>query len=911
MECIPPGLAVDTLTWCEGIDQGAFTAAKSAKCILGSLTELDFARRCCTREQHQKRFCGGFDCRFYNTYPCCDGTTSLLFPLGINESTWSGSALAVACAIFLAWMFVGVAHAADAFMQAVELITTEEREVFSKKTHKLENVRVWNATLANISLMAIGSSAPEILLSIMELFSNDYFSGELGPFTIIGSASFNLFVISAICILAIPEDEVRRIHEVPVYITTSIFSIAAYMWIVITLVYISPDVVEKWEALLTIAFFFIFLMTSYMADIGLLSRFFRFCIRRKSAQVLSDTPDEILASKIEDSATVVPGQQDKHNKSAELKDKYGNNISRETFDKMQKWVHKYSEVKKSRAYYRSSIRMKSKSNVASTIHQMSPITGIVIDEDEVLGKSEDTDAYQAEIVEFETPHYPVLESEGNVVIQVHRSGDCQSVLKVRYRTEDGSAKAGDDYVAVSGELVFNHRQSMKTLIVPIIDDDEHEPEEEFHVVLFDARSTVKCQIGEVCKTTVTIIDDDEPGVLHFEIPANSGDEDVPFIEEIVPMVHRNGEVLTSAGTVRTKPNSVALVEVRRIKGNTAKVSCSWSCFCGSASPGIHYLQTEGRLEFQAKEVTKFISIPIMDVEEDVYFNVICSDPRGGVAFHDKNESIMCQVYISAPPCNELSPRLSPKWNEAEKAHMSWEMQLAVSVKEQLWEAIYVNGSREEQAGASVFDWFLHVISLPWKFILAAFSPPAKMGGGWCRFVMSLIFIAAQTAVINDSAKLLGCFLGIRDADTAITLLALGTSLPDTFASVIAAQDEPTADAAIGNINGSNAVNVFLGLGISWTIGSFYWDYEGANEVWKSRYFDLEAKQGFAQYPNDSLVYSVSAFTFGAVITISLLRYRRFKYGGELGGPYWSRRISAALCVLLWLFYIVFSSLMRS
>ena len=41
----------------------------------------------------------------------------------------------------------------------------------------------------------------------------------------------------------------------------------------------------------------------------------------------------------------------------------------------------------------------------------------------------------------------------------------------------------------------------------------------------------------------------------------------------------------------------------------------------------------------------------------------------------------------------------------------------------------------------------------------------------------------------------------------------------------AIQDE-TADASVGNVTGSNAVNVFLGIGIAWTIAAFYWYLEG-------------------------------------------------------------------------------------
>ena len=68
----------------------------------------------------------------------------------------------------------------------------------------------------------------------------------------------------------------------------------------------------------------------------------------------------------------------------------------------------------------------------------------------------------------------------------------------------------------------------------------------------------------------------------------------------------------------------------------------------------------------------------------------------------------------------------------------------------------------------------------------------------------------------------GCVCGIKDSVTAITFVALGTSLPDTFASMTAAKNSDTADAAIGNVTGSNSVNVFLGLGIPWTFGAFHW-----------------------------------------------------------------------------------------
>lgn len=49
--------------------------------------------------------------------------------------------------------------------------------------------------------------------------------------------------------------------------------------------------------------------------------------------------------------------------------------------------------------------------------------------------------------------------------------------------------------------------------------------------------------------------------------------------------------------------------------------------------------------------------------------------------------------------------------------------------------------------------------------------------------------------------LIGCVIGMPTSVTGITIIALGTSLPDTFASRTAAQQDEYADAAIGNVTG--------------------------------------------------------------------------------------------------------------
>lgn len=139
---------------------------------------------------------------------------------------------------------------------------------------------------------------------------------------------------------------------------------------------------------------------------------------------------------------------------------------------------------------------------------------------------------------------------------------------------------------------------------------------------------------------------------------------------------------------------------------------------------------------------------------------------------------------------------------------------------------------------------------------------------------------------------MGCVMGILPGVTAITFVAIGTSIPDTFASKIAAQQERYADEAVGNVTGSNSVNVFLGLGLPWIIATIYADATDTPYI----------------QPPGGLTQSILLFLVVSLIGISILVLRRFMYKGELGGPLVGRIVSCALFIFLWFVYITISTL---
>lgn len=187
------------------------------------------------------------------------------------------AARAVVYLAALCYLFLGVSIIADRFMAAIEVITSKEKEVVVKMRNgekTVVSVRIWNETVSNLTLMALGSSAPEILLSCIEIVGKEFKSGELGPGTIVGSAAFNLFVIIGYCVMVIPDGQLRRIKHLSVFFITASWSIFAYLWLYLIISVISPGEVEVWEGIITFAYFPLTVITAYIADTKIFLRRF-------------------------------------------------------------------------------------------------------------------------------------------------------------------------------------------------------------------------------------------------------------------------------------------------------------------------------------------------------------------------------------------------------------------------------------------------------------------------------------------------------------------------------------------------------------------------------------------------------------------------------------------------------------
>lgn len=889
------------------------------------------------------------------------------------------AAMSVAYVVSLLYSFLGISIIADVFMASIDVIASSTKIVQTrdKETGQMKQtqVMIWNVTVANLTLMALGTSAPEILLSLIEILSESFYEGKLGPGAIVGSAAFNLMVITAVCMMAIPPPNIetgetgfRKVSMIQVFLTTTFYSIFAYAWLLVILVVSSPDKVDIWEAAVTFALYPIMVITSWCVD--------------KREESMKKTKYSGLLSKSKLSTSEVENL---------LSNDHVRDLSVEEATALTEF-RQFQHSRKSQVYFR-------REGVALMAGKRSQIPN-------APEKPQHSSSEKHNTIGFDSESYMFLEDAGDATAVVRRTGDLSQEVVVEYTLHSGqhgfSASLGDDIgiqrygvpssaasssssestpllqeekkdtlemvplqtrypmtktskaksvntvddvfvmmgvnlmiilmtmprnapassrlfmtfmglVALAGgykrygsnfvpklkkrfkqrqlakvqdksmqgasreihgRLVFKPMEREKIIAIPIYDDDEFEHDELFDIQLSAPSPPNITRLG-IARTSIRVVDDDvgfSPGIVEM-------------------MMTRTGEVQYIVA------ESIGHVSIKVVRRDGARGECSvdYETVAGTATADRDFIYKKGTLTFKHGQTSRFIEVDILDdqrFEKKEKFQVILSNPQA-CSLGDlvcANVSITDDDYMHA-----LSDKIASQLNlNVDK----WET-YANQWSDQFSEACEVPEGCAAQ--------FMHLLSIPLKFAFA-FCPPPRMLGGWPCYFASFTMIGIMTVVVADLASLFGCSVGLKDEVTAITVVAMGTSLPDLFSAKIVAIMDKTADNSVGKVTGSNSVNIFLGLGLPWLIAAVYWEIVGPTPKWIARYPELSKTypEGGFIVRAGSLAFTVAVFFGTCIISLAIIFYRRKVFGAELGGSgsaFW-----ATILIFLWLLYLTISCL---
>merc|ERR1712203_453451 len=630
-----------------------------------------------------------------------------------------------------------------------------------------------------------------------------------------------------------------------------------YIWLYVILGFISYGKVETWEGLLTFIFFPLTVWTAWVAE------------RRMLCYKWFSKPEE-------EGVIALGGKADLESRGAEKFKEFDEDIDpalaefeknrREYITAMKRIRLENPDISlieleakareevvskgpKPRAYYRAQAtrKMAGKEDSAKAFKKQlaDEVAEAKAAEEEAARKAAEAEVKRDDGVcriMFDPPHYTVMESVGTFEVTIIREGgDMNTSVQVDYKTEDGTAASPGDYIEAVGTLTFGPNETQKHVTLEVLDDDVFEEDEHFYIRISNLRkkdgkafkeievtddngkrSMQACtQMGTPHMATIMILDDDHGGIFGFE--------------------DSEAEIVESVGAYECK--------VQRISGARGKVAIPYYTEDGTAKDGEHYEAQEGELIFCNEETEKIIEIPIMDeesYEKSLIMYVVIGEPRQiaegkegeGLDYSildAKNPEDLTEeekIALLGRPCLGNNTKLQIRIRESKEFKSSVDKLMAKtnnslmvgssSWLEQFTSAFSVQADDDDEEGEegeegeekmpSCGDYIMHFLTLPWKLIFALI-PPTGIFNGYPTFVISIAFVGLCTAVIGDVAGHLGCFINLKDCVNAIGFVALGTSVPDTFASKTSAIEDDTADNSVGNVTGSNAVNVFLGIGI--------------------------------------------------------------------------------------------------
>ncbi|KAM6269950.1 LOW QUALITY PROTEIN: extracellular matrix organizing protein FRAS1 [Porphyrio hochstetteri] len=231
-----------------------------------------------------------------------------------------------------------------------------------------------------------------------------------------------------------------------------------------------------------------------------------------------------------------------------------------------------------------------------------------------------TDAEDEPTLQFVRQTFRVSESAGFLSAPIERKGDASSTVSALCYTVPRSARGSGPYTLGSGSdfrsrgmaadsrVVFGPGVTVATCDVMLVDDSEHEEEEEFEIVLADASGSAR--IGSRASASVFIAGPNDASAVFlgnatFAVSEAAGSIEVPVL--------RQGPDLSTPVSVwcATRPSDPP-----------------------SASPGTDYIPSSRKIEFRPGKTEEFCTLTILDDAQDPViegletFVVYLSSPHG-------------------------------------------------------------------------------------------------------------------------------------------------------------------------------------------------------------------------------------------------------------------------------------------
>jgi hypothetical protein len=244
----------------------------------------------------------------------------------------------------------------------------------------------------------------------------------------------------------------------------------------------------------------------------------------------------------------------------------------------------------------------------------------------------------APTISLESSGKSINEIDGLLKVNITRSNDSTNPVSIFWSTTGGYP--GDNYTASSGTVTFSQGVFTKTVQVPVIDDHLYSSVPTVTFGLYIGTPTGGAELKSPSSMTIYMNEADPAPVVKFDAPSYL--------------------VYESARS--------AAITVVRVNDAFDPVTVQYNTSDGTAKAGQNYTNTSGVLTFASGELSKTITVPILDDTmegPDVTFDVTLSSPTGGASLGSPakttvtiNQSIATFTYDLVKGWNMISVPLT-------------------------------------------------------------------------------------------------------------------------------------------------------------------------------------------------------------------------------------------------------------
>lgn len=238
------------------------------------------------------------------------------------------------------------------------------------------------------------------------------------------------------------------------------------------------------------------------------------------------------------------------------------------------------------------------------------------------------------------------ETQQKAVISLQLNAPAVKDVRINWNTLNGTAQAGEDYIAVSdGLLVIPENNSSATLEVTLINDDVYEPDEIFSISLSSIENAL-------------------PGITTCKVTVEGDDPFVPELRVETSFVKAEG---AQGQTVFQVPVSLS--------GETdSEVSLKWTTVPGWAKINEDFIQVEPTpVTFLPGETEKSLEVIVLGdniFEMDDYFDILLTDIQGVIytdtttrVYIENDDSYQPELLTDGYITPDAWPGMMLVWND--------------------------------------------------------------------------------------------------------------------------------------------------------------------------------------------------------------------------------------------------------